>query len=381
VTCPPADTRGYFESRLADALILLRQLVELESYTRDKKGVDALAGFLAAEFRARGATAELLPMQEVGDILVARCDSRKPGAPVMVLGHLDTVWPPGTLAARPFSIREGRAYGPGIFDMKSGILLCLLACQAFREGRCKPAQDVIFYFLPDEEMGVGAGLPLLEQAARRCRAVLCLEPPLPGGRAKTSRKGAGEFRLVVEGIPAHAGLDPDKGASAIVELSRLVLQMQSMNEPAAGATVNVGLIRGGSAANVVAGSAEAMVDFRFTTAAQGEALAARILSLGPEDRRCRVRLEGGIRRPPLERTDGVRALYEKARIQAEDLGMPFGEGSSGGSSDGSFTASLGVPTLDGLGVDGDGAHAAHEHVRITDIPPRAALLCELLRSI
>ena len=381
MTLASADALGYFESSLGDALALLRQLVELESYTRDKRGVDALAGFLAGEFRARGASAELLPMEDVGDIMVARWNSRKPGAPVMVLGHMDTVWPPGTLRERPFSIREGRAYGPGAFDMKSGILLCLLACQAFQGGQWRPAQDVIFYFLSDEEMGVGVGLPLLEPSARQCRAVLCLEPPLPGGRAKTSRKGAGEFRVVVEGVPAHAGIDPEKGANAIVELSRLVLQLQALNDHAAGATVNVGLIRGGSAANVVAGSAEAMVDFRFVTAAQGAALAARILSFGVEDRRCSVRVEGGIRRPPLERTAGVEALYQKARTVAEHLGMPFGEGASGGSSDGSFTASLGIPTLDGLGVDGDGAHAAHEHVRIADIPPRAAFLCELLRSL
>lgn len=381
MTSASGQSCGYFQSSLEEALALLRRLVELDSYTRDKRGVDALAGFLAGEFQARGAPAELLPMDDVGNILVARWNSGKPGAPVMVLGHLDTVWPPGTLAERPFSIRDGRAYGPGTFDMKGGILLCLLACRAFQEGRWQPAHDVIFYFLSDEEMGVGAGLPLLETAARQCRAVLCLEPPLPGGRAKTSRKGAGEFRVIVEGIPAHAGVDPEKGASAIVELSRLVLQLQALNDHIAGATVNVGLIRGGSSANVVAGSAEATVDFRFVTAAQGEDLAARILSLGTEDRRCRVRIEGGIRRPPLVRTAGVAALYEKARVVAEHVGMPFGEGASGGSSDGSFTASLGVPTLDGLGIDGDGAHAAHEHVRISDIPTRAEFLCELLRSL
>jgi glutamate carboxypeptidase len=377
----PASALNYFESSLGDALSLLRQLVEMESYTRDKRGVDALASFLAGEFRGRGASVELLPMEDVGNILVARWNSRRPGAPVMLLGHLDTVWPPGTLAERPFSIRDDRAHGPGSFDMKGGILISLLACRAFQDGRWPPAQDVIFYFVSDEEMGVGAGLGLLEPVARQCRAVLCLEPPLPGGRAKTSRKGAGEFRITVEGVPAHAGLDPQKGVNAIVELSRQVLRLQALNDHAAGATINVGLIRGGSAANVVAGSAEAMLDFRFVTAAQGEELAARIRSLKTEDRRCRLQVEGGIRRPPLERTPGVAALYERARAVAERLGMPFGEGASGGSSDGSFTASLGVPTLDGLGVDGDGAHAAHEHVRIADIPRRAAFLCELLRSL
>jgi glutamate carboxypeptidase len=375
------DLLDYFENGLDHSLSLLRTLVELESNSHDKSGVDALGAFLAEQFRIRGAAAEILPLETSGNAIQALWASGSPGAPVLVLGHLDTVWPRGTIAHRPFRLQDGKAFGPGIFDMKAGILLCLLACQAFREVPARPKQDVIFFLTPDEETGTVNGLPLLEPAAKTCRAVLCMEPPLPGGKAKTSRKGVGQIGISVEGIPAHAGLDHDKGANAILELSRIVIKLQEMTNYERGFTVNVGLIRGGTAGNVVPGFAEALVDFRFTTSMQGRWLEEQIRSLRPSDSRCAIASNGGIERPPLERTSEVAELFEKARSIAGRIGMSFGEGLASGGSDGSFTAAMGIPTLDGLGVDGDGSHAVHEHVIISDIPGRAALLCELLRLI
>lgn len=371
---------GYFARSLADDLDLLRTLVNLESCSDDKRGVDALAAFLAQEFRKRGATAAILEIDSVGNALEARWPGEYPGPAVMVLGHLDTVWPAGTVARRPFRIENDKAFGPGIFDMKAGILLCLLACRAFHDGAVRPRRDVVFFFTPDEEIGTAHGLPLLGAAARPCEAVLCLEPPLPGGKAKTSRKGVGQFHVAVEGIAAHAGLDHEKGANAIVELSRIVIKMQEMTDYRSGATFSVGTMRGGTAVSVVPAFAEATVDFRFVTLEQGRFLEEQVRTLRPSDARCRLAVTGGIERPPLERTREVAALYEKARSIAAALGMPFGEGSSGGGSDGSFTAAMGKPTLDGLGVDGGGAHAEDEHVLVPDIPRRAAFLCGLLQA-
>jgi glutamate carboxypeptidase len=252
--------------------------------------------------------------------------------------------------------------------------MCLLICGALHQSQITSKGDVIFLFTPDEESGSSVGLPLLSPVAAACRAVLCLEPPLPGGKAKTSRKGVGQFTMQVEGIAAHAGVDPDKGASAILEISRQVIKLQRMTGREGGDAVTVGTIRGGTAVNVVPSRAEAAVDFRFCTLAEGRRLEKRIRRLRPFDPRCRIVFEGGINRPPLERTPSVCELYRKAKTIAASVGMDLGEGGTGGGSDGSFTASLGIPTLDGLGVAGDGAHAVHEHILISDISRRAAML-------
>jgi len=375
------ESLRYFESMLPSCLSLLQQLVELESYSLDKDGVDALAVFLAEEFRSRGAAVTLLPHAERGSALKAVWKTAADKKPILVLGHLDTVWPRGAVAARPFRLEGRRAFGPGVFDMKSGILLALMVCQALRDRVSKAGSDVIFFFTADEEVGTEAGLPALRQAAEACRAVLCLEPPLPGGKVKTFRKGVGTFHIRVSGIPAHAGVDHARGANAILELSRQVVQLQAMTDYERGITVSVGRIQGGTASNVVPAEAEAEVDFRVSSAADGEGMEKRIRSLAPFDPRCTLHIDGGVNRPPLERTPAVIALYQKARVVAADLGMDLGEGSTGGGSDGSFTAAMGVPTLDGLGIDGDGAHATDEYVEIGDIPRRAALLCQLIRAL
>lgn len=265
--------------------------------------------------------------------------------------------------------------------MKSGILVCLLICEALQERRVQLNRDLIFFCSPDEEIGSEAALPHLREAAGACRAVLCLEPPLPGGKAKTFRKGVGEFRIRVQGVPAHAGVDHEKGANAILELSLLVGKLHAYTDYVRGVTINVGTIGGGTATNVVPAEAAATVDFRVSSAADGEWLERAVRALKPADPRCIVEIQGGLKRPPLERTPAVVRLYEEASRWAELLGMELGEGPTGGGSDGSFTAAMGIPTLDGLGVAGDGAHAWHEHILIEDIPRRAALLSLLAGAL
>jgi glutamate carboxypeptidase len=371
----------YFRSNLKDSLELLAAMVSLESHSHDKPGIDALADFLAGEFGSRGCEAEVLSEVTQGNVLKAVWRGKTREKPLVMLGHLDTVWPRGSLTGRPFRIEDGKAYGPGVFDMKGGILLCLLVCQHLKAGEIELEKDIVFLFTSDEEIGSRAGLPYLEAVARNCEAVLCLEPSLPGGKVKTFRKGVGEFHIRVQGIPAHAGVDHEKGANAVLELSRLVVKLQNFTDYARGITVNVGRVRGGTASNVVAANAEADVDFRVPTVADGRWLEEQIRALKPSDARCSLDIQGGMNRPPLERTAEVIALYQKARSLATSLGMELGEGSTGGGSDGSYTAAMGIPTLDGLGVEGDGAHAVHEHIVVDDIPRRAALLCKLVRRI
>lgn len=371
----------YYRSHLAGALDLLKTLVEIESCSDDKPGVDALAEFLASRFRERGAVVEILREPVRGDALKAVYESSQTAKPVMILGHLDTVWRSGTINARPFRIEDGKAYGPGVFDMKSGMVLCLLMCQFLQEKRMDPGKKLIFFFSPDEEIGSTAALPHLTAIGGSCGQVLCLEPSLPGGKVKTFRKGVGNFTIRVEGIPAHAGVDHEKGANAILELSRQVLHLQGLTDYARGITVNVGRIQGGTAANVVPAVCEAQVDFRVATVADGRWLENAVRSIQSVDPRCKIQIEGGLNRPPLERTPAVVGLYQTARALASSVGMDLGEGSTGGGSDGSFTAAMGIPTLDGLGVEGDGAHALHEHIIIDDLPRRAALLTALVQCL
>ncbi len=371
----------YFQGMLPEAVDLLGELVASESHSGDKSAVDTLAAELAGHFNRRGAAASVLPAERSGNSLCAVWRSGSSTKPILVLGHIDTVWPSGTARARPFRVEKGRAFGPGIYDMKAGLLLSLLVAQALKEGLAKPDRDVVFLFTGDEETGTAGGLPHLRRHAAGCRAVLCLEPPLPGGLAKTSRKGVGVYRLSVQGISAHAGVEPEKGASAILELSRQVTLLDDWNDREAGTAITVGRIRGGTASNVVPAEAEAEIDVRVVNSEKGRAIEERMRCLRPYDNRCTLQLAGGMNRPPLERTLAVLDLYQRARLAALEMGWELGEGASGGGSDGSFTAAMGIPTLDGLGVEGDGAHAEHENIEIGNIPRRAALLCRLLETL
>jgi glutamate carboxypeptidase len=359
----------------------VESLVRLESPSTDKAAVDRCGDALAARLAAIGATVSRLDGGERGNHVLAEVAGR--GAPVLLLGHFDTVWPVGQLARMPLvhDRATGRLHGPGVFDMKAGIAVGMLAARALRERAVTAAPRVKMLWTSDEEIGSAASRATVEAVARECRAVLVLEPSLPGGGAKTARKGVGEIELIVHGVAAHAGLDPGKGASAIHELAYQILALDALQDPERGITLNVGVVEGGSRTNVVADLARAMIDVRVPTMAAAAAVEAKIAALAPRSGRTRLEVRGGISRPPLERTSAVAALFAIAKAAARDLGVELDEGSAGGGSDGNFTAAAGVPTLDGLGPRGDGAHAVHEHVIADDLPWRAAFLATLLCRI
>jgi glutamate carboxypeptidase len=375
--CFLQNLRSFFQKRLDPALELLKTLVNFESCSTDKTAIDKLTEFVYSRFASMDIPSVVHQISGRGNCVSAVWKGSGRAEPVLVLGHLDTVWPSGTLDSRPFRLEGGRAFGPGVYDMKSGVALSLLLAEALAGGQVRAAGDIRFFYASDEEIGTDASLPYLREIARDCRAVYCLEPPLAAGEAKTSRKGVGNFLVRVRGIASHAGVAPEKGANAIVELSRVILEFQSMNEGGRSVSVSPGLIRGGVASNVVPDYAEAEIDFRFYRASDGAAIEAKAKALRTSDPRCTLTVEGGINRPPLERTPAVLELFSRAQGIAAKLGMELGEGGTGGASDGSLTASWGIPTLDGLGVLGSGAHAVDEQIEVADIPFRAALLCGL----
>jgi glutamate carboxypeptidase len=317
-----------------------------------------------------------LPQADAGDHLRAEIGSGD--AQILLLGHYDTVWPVGQLERMPLREENGRLHGPGVFDMKAGLVIAWMAVRALRaSGTAWPAR-VVMLATSDEEVGSGTSRALIEAEAARSRAVLVLEPSLPGGAVKTSRKGVGEYRIEAHGVASHAGIEPQKGASAILELARTVLAVTELQDPARGLTINVGRIAGGIRSNVVAAHAVAEVDVRITTAVDAERVDRAMAALEARTPGVTLRVSGGINRPPLERTPGVLELFHHAREVAGALGTDLDEGATGGASDGNFTAALGVPTLDGLGPEGDGAHALHEHVLVDRLATRAALIAGLI---
>ena len=363
------------EAGLDVTLDAIEALVRLESPSTDKAAVDRCGRELANRMRGAGAHVEFLPRHERGDHIKARLPGT--GRPVLLLGHFDTVWPLGTLARMPLRRDGNRLHGPGTFDMKAGIGIALGAIAALR-ATGTPHPPIHMLWTTDEEIGSGTSRDVIEAEAEEAAAVLVLEPALPGGALKTARKGCGEFELIVNGIAAHAGVDPGKGASAIHELAAQIAVIEHLQDLGRGISVNVGLVSGGSRANVVAEDARAVVDVRAPTRHDAEQIEHAIRGLQPLRPGARLTIRGGFERPPLERTPGVAHLFSLARDVASSLGRELSEGSTGGGSDGNFTAALGVPTLDGLGPIGDGAHAAHEHVDVVELPWRAALVAGLL---
>jgi glutamate carboxypeptidase len=362
-----------------DAVIdTIERLVRLESPSTDKAAVDRCGRELASLLRAAGADVESIANAERGDHVRARFDGD--GAPVLVLGHFDTVWPVGTLARMPLARDGDHLCGPGTFDMKAGIAIAIAAITILRDNRtARPA--VTMMWTSDEEIGSATSRALIEAEARRSRAVLVLEPALPGGGLKTARKGCGQFELTVRGVAAHAGLDPGKGASAIHELAAQIGAIEQLQDLPRGVSVNVGVISGGSRANVVAEEARAIIDVRAPTRDGAAHVESALRALQPARSGTHLILEGGFERPPMERTDGVARLFAVATEVAHALGQDVSEGSAGGGSDGNFTAALGVPTLDGLGAVGDGAHAAHERVDLAALPFRVALVAGILARL
>ena len=366
--------------REPEMLDLLRRIVEMESPSDNKKALDKLGQFLGAEFSRLGGQVTFSQQTEAGNHLKAEFSGNS-GKPVLLLGHFDTVWPLGTLARMPFRVEGGRGFGPGIYDMKAGIVMMLFALSAHREMGAQH-RPVTVLLDTDEETGSRTGRPLVEAEARNCAAVLVLEPAQSiRGHLKTARKGVGDFRLRVRGQASHAGVDFEKGHSAIVELSRQLLEVTKFTDLERGITVNPGVIYGGTRTNVVAAEAVAEIDIRIARIADGDALEKKFFGLKSFDPGCTVEITGGINRPPMERTEGTVRLFELAKQQAGAMGMQLEEASTGGGSDGNFTSALGVPTLDGLGAVGEGAHASHESILLEELPRRTALLAALLQTL
>ena len=350
--------------------------VRLESPSDDKAAADRCGREIAATLAQLAARVTVIPNRERGDHVRAEIDGA--GPQVLVLGHFDTVWKVGQIDRMPLREDARRLYGPGIFDMKAGLAVALQALRALQALPAIPGPRVVMLWTADEEVGSGTARHLIEAEARRSRAVLVMEPCLPGGAAKTSRKSVGEFEVIVRGVAAHAGLDPGKGASAIHELAYQILAVSRLQDPGRGITINAGLVSGGTRPNVTAAEARASVDVRAVTIADARHIETSIRSLRPVDSRTTLEVAGGFERPPLERSAAGIRLYQMARDVAANLQRDLAEGAAGGGSDGNFTAALGVPTLDGLGPEGGGAHALDEHVVVSDLPFRAALLAGLL---
>lgn len=354
----------------------------VESPTEDAAGVNRMMDLAAAELAGAPVGIERVPGRDgLGDALVLRAGPVADRPAVLVLAHLDTVHPLGTLARDlPVRVEGDRLYGPGVYDMKGGAYLALQAFkQVAREGSAAP---LVFLVTPDEEIGSPTTRTLIEDHARRAAHALVPEPARPGGAAVTARKGVGRFEVHVEGRPSHAGSFHAKGRSAIREAARQILAVEAMTDPARGVTTNVGLVQGGTAVNVVPQHCRLVVDLRVETRADGEALTAALLGLRPHDPEVAVRVTGGMNRPPYERSEGTADLFARASRLAAEIGLDLRDVPMvGGASDGNFTAALGVPTLDGLGVDGDGAHTLHEHGLISSLPARLRLLERLLETL
>lgn len=385
VTALPADSArrlAYFQDRRDQIVSTIRELVEIESPSDNKAAVDALSDVVAAKFAALGAKVQIHPAQNFGNHLQADFDGKSEARPLLLLGHYDTVYPLGTLATMPCQIVAEKLTGPGVLDMKSGIALMLHAIAAMKDWQGQLPRAVTVLLVSDEEVGSDSSRALTESLAKNSAAVFVLEPSFGlEGAVKTARKGVGDYQIKVTGKAAHAGLDFLKGANAIEELARQVEKISRFTDLKKGLTVSAGLISGGTRVNVIPAEATATIDVRVTRMKDAAQIERKMRSLHPMNRKCQVKVTGGVNRPPLERTAAVAELYAKAKTIARDLGWRLGEAAVGGGSDGNFTGALGIPTLDGLGGVGDGAHAPHEHILIPELPRRAALLASLIATV
>lgn len=375
-----------FQAKQSDIESFMRALVEVESPSGDESGSRAVVDLLADAARSLSCVDEVerVDVRGFGQHLVIKAFQQQSDAgQILLVGHTDTVHSRGSLAERPWRRDGERVYGPGVFDMKANCALVIEMLRTLAELKLKPQFSVAVVLTCDEEVGSASGWPLIEQVAnsQSTRYAFVLEPPASGGRVKTGRKGTGIYAIKVEGKAAHAGLEPEKGASAILELARQTERLHALNLSGSGITLNVGVVHGGTRSNVVAAQAEGEIDVRFATEAESKEIDRILATLQPVDERTKVFVSGGINRPPLERTAAVVELFETARSVAGHLGFELGEAQVGGASDGNFLAALGIPVLDGLGISGDGAHAVHEHIEVNDIARRGALITGLLLSV
>jgi len=368
----------YFQNRRADILNSIREIVNIESPSRDVAGSRAIAGWLEKYARQISPDFEIerISAEGCGEHFILRAfpSAKKP---VLLLGHTDTVHPRGSFKDNPTRVENEKFYGCGVFDMKANCVLMLEVLRAFTELNLRPARPITILLSCDEEIGSTTGKPLVESEARKSEFCLVCEPSA-GGRVKTGRKGTGNYILKTHGIPSHAGLEPERGASAILEIARQIERLHTLNNFEIGTTVTIGTIRGGTTSNVVPAEAECSIDVRFTSIAEAEKIESEIKNLKSFDSRVKLEITGAINRPPLERTENVLQLYEKARAIALKFDYDLGETQVGGASDGNFVAALGVSVLDGLGIAGDGAHTSEEFIFVDDIPSRAALVTALL---
>ena len=368
-------------ARQPEMVAALRELVLLESPTHEKHACDLLCSHLAGQFARLDGVVSINRQTAAGDHLQIDFTGREQRPPVMLLGHFDTVYGLGTLESMPWREDDDRLYGPGVFDMKASIVQMMFALKALRETVGELPRPVKVWLVSDEEAGSASSRATTEALARQCAAVLVCEPSGPGGALKTARKGVGSFSLKVTGVAAHSGLDFEKGHSAILELAHQLHAIARMTDLGRGITMNVGIVRGGTRTNVVPAEASAEIDLRVERKEDGVEMECRMRELRPVNPNCKLEITGAMNRPPLERTEQVAMLFELARGVARELGFELRETAVGGGSDGNFTAGIGVPTLDGLGAVGDGAHAAHEHVIATELPRRAALLAGLIAAV
>ncbi|MCX6044417.1 MAG: M20 family metallopeptidase [Chloroflexi bacterium] len=374
----------YFTAKQPEILDVIGQLVMQETPSNDKPRLDAFAELLAGRLRHAGATVEIIPSATAGNHVRATFANAQIDAtakPALVLCHFDTVWAVGSLATHPFRVEaDGKAYGPGIFDMQASLALSEYALRAIQDLHLTLPRPLTILMTSDEEVGSRSSRQLIESEAQKAEYVLVMESPLPGGVLKTTRKGIGGFDLEITGRAVHAGIEPEKGISAIQEMAHQILKLHSLTDMPKGTTVNVGVVHGGTVSNVVAPHASAQIDVRAWTQDEADRLEQAILSLQPVLPGAQLQITGGWNRPPLERKV-TGALFERAREIGKGLGLDLKEGGTGGGSDGNLTGALGVPTLDGLGVPGAGAHADHEHIEVSGIAGSAALLVALLLTL
>jgi glutamate carboxypeptidase len=371
------------ESLQQDMLATLETLVKLESPSTDKAAADAYAEMLAARFEDLGGRISLEYDMTSGAQVKVDFSSSQGGAnkPVLLLCHYDTVWPLGTIDRMPFRIEGDKAFGPGVYDMKASHAMVEYALRAIAELGMPLPRPVEVLFTSDEEIGSLASRELIESRAQQAEYVLVLEPPTAGGALKTARKGVGDFDLQVNGRASHAGSQPELGISAINELAHQILMIQELEDLDKGTTINTGVIQGGTRGNVIAARAEAQIDVRAWTPEEAQRIEQEMRALQPKSPGIVLTVEGGFERPPLVRSEAIVHLFQRVKKIGDQLGLDLEEGSTGGGSDGNFTAALGVPTLDGMGAMGDGAHADHEHILISHLAPRTSLLAAALLTL
>jgi glutamate carboxypeptidase len=375
------DRLHYFEAKQEKMVQTIRELVEIESPSDSKPATDRIGMFLASKFEALGGDTKLHHVQDFGDHLQVDFSGRENTKPVLLLGHFDTVYPMGMLETMLCGIAGDRLHGPGVLDMKSGISLMLHAIEALQFWHDGLPRPVTVFLVSDEEVGSASSRKITETLAKESAAVFVLEPAAGlRGAVKTARKGVGQYTLKVKGVAAHAGLDPGKGHSAILELARQILAISKLNDLPSGLSVNPGVIQGGTRTNVIAAKASVDIDVRIKSAKQAAGIDRKLRSLKPFDKHCKLEIAGAINRLPMERTAGVVALYQKAQEITKHLDWKLQEAAVGGGSDGNFTAGMGIPTLDGMGGVGEGAHAVHEFIVIPELPRRALLLAGMIES-